>query len=90
MLPVKSFLDRVVQHSQEHDKRQHFFYSLLLTLGFGMLAGVMLAVVAVMLIGLAKECWDHYFGSGFCWIDMAANLLGIMAALPLLIVALNT
>jgi uncharacterized protein YfiM (DUF2279 family) len=32
-----------------------------------------------VLIGLAKECWDHYWGSGFCWLDMLANTMGIAA-----------
>ena len=42
-----------------------------------------LAFGAVFLIGLAKECWDHFYGSGFCWFDMMGNLIGIAAALAL-------
>ena len=37
------------------------------------------AVLVVGLIGLIKECWDHFWGSGFCWLDMLANAFGIVA-----------
>ncbi|WP_151704808.1 hypothetical protein [Nitrincola alkalilacustris] len=68
------------QHLLEHDKRQHLVYSLILTLFFGWLLGLTAGISIALLIGLAKEVWDHYRGSGFCWIDMIANILGILLA----------
>ncbi len=34
------------------------------------------AFFLVLLVGLLKECWDHYYGSGFCLYDVSANLAG--------------
>jgi len=66
-------------HSKEYDKQQHFFYSLLLLLTTSLVVQLWAAVAVVAAIGLAKECWDHVWGSGFCWVDMLANGLGIAA-----------
>lgn len=46
-----------------------------------LLWSVPLAFAAVFSIGLAKECWDFRYGSGFCLYDMAGNLIGIVAGL---------
>jgi len=70
----------LLRHSREYDKRQHFFYSLVLMLAASVFWGAMLGALIVALIGLAKECWDHFWGSGYCWLDMLANMLGILAA----------
>ena len=40
-----------------------------------------LAFGVVFLLGLAKEWWDKYYGSGFCFYDMTGNLIGSMAGL---------
>jgi|AntRauTorckE5430_2_1112549.scaffolds.fasta_scaffold08672_2 hypothetical protein len=64
----------------ERDKQQHFWLSLaivslaLLIVGFGP------AVLISASAGLAKEIWDHYYGSGFCWYDLLADALGIGVA----------
>jgi len=76
------YKDLTFLFSQE-DKRQHFIYSLVIMLGLQCVLSLALALLITLLIGLLKEIWDHYFGSGFCWQDMKANLLGIVAALPL-------
>lgn len=52
-----------------------------LTLGALALWSAALAFTAVLAIGLAKEFWDARYGSGFCWFDMAGNLLGCTAGL---------
>jgi len=79
MRSLKSCCRRLIRHSREYDKRQHFFYSLVLMLAASVFLGAMPAALVVALIGLTKECWDHYWGSGYCWLDMLANLLGIVA-----------
>lgn len=70
---------------QEEDKRQHFGVSLLLfilcllpcALLYPFWPGLALAAAVTLLVGLGKEVWDHFYGSGFCWFDMAANAAGI-------------
>jgi hypothetical protein len=67
----------------EEDKIKHMAWSFCLTLMALAVLSPVLAFGAVFLIGLAKECWDHFYGSGFCWFDMMGNLIGIAAALAL-------
>ena len=80
MRPLVLIGQRCLLHSREYDKRQHFSYSFVLMLLFAFFTGLIGAFIAVALIGLAKEVWDHFYGSGFCWIDMAANSLGMGVA----------
>jgi len=65
----------------EEDKRKHLLYSFFIMLALSALLGLTLAVILTALIGLVKEVWDHYYGSGFCWRDMAANGIAITAGL---------
>lgn len=65
----------------EEDKRLHLLWSFWLTIAACILWPVAWAFTAVFLLGLAKECWDSRFGSGFCFFDMFANLLGSSLAL---------
>jgi hypothetical protein len=81
---MHKLLARFWLHCQETDKQQHFGYSLILLLLAAIWLHTWQAVVLVLLVGLLKEIWDHYWGSGFCWIDMAANGLGVVVALLLL------
>lgn len=68
---------------RERDKIQHLTLSFVLLLAALMLTPPALAIAGVFLIGLAKECWDERYGSGFCGYDMLGNLLGMAAALAL-------
>lgn len=79
MRPLESCCRSLISHSREYDKRQHFFYSLVLMLAASVFWGAVPGALVVALIGLAKECWDHFWGSGYCWLDMLANMLGIVA-----------
>lgn len=38
------------------------------------------AAFCVLLTGILKELWDQRYGSGFCFLDMTSNLLGIASA----------
>ena len=73
----------------EYDKRQHFCYSLAILLLLLFLLSWPVALISTVIIGLLKEIWDHYWGSGFCWYDMAANglgiILGMLLALPVML-----
>lgn len=63
---------------REHDKRQHFWVCFLLQALFLPWLSILLSVLLALLIGTGKECWDQLYGSGFCWYDMLANVLGII------------
>lgn len=65
----------------QEDKRLHFWYSFGIQLLAMLLVGWPGALVLTLLIGLGKEIWDHFYGSGFCWWDMVANCFGIATAL---------
>lgn len=75
-----SLFKKLSELLSEHDKRQHFGYSLVIMLALQWLMPLWLAFLITFLIGLIKEIWDHYWGSGFCWQDMKANMLGILLA----------
>ena len=68
---------------REEDKIKHMVWSFGMTLMALAVLSPVLAFGAVFLIGLAKECWDHFYGSGFCWFDMMGNLIGSAVALAL-------
>lgn len=80
---VSRFLSAVPAKMREADKRKHIAWSFWLTLAALVFMSNVEAFVAVFLIGLAKECWDHYYGSGFCLFDMVGNLLGSFTGLLL-------
>lgn len=68
---------------REEDKRKHIAWSfglMLLAMPFMPTAQ---AIALVFLIGLAKECWDQFYGSGFCLFDMLGNALGIVGGLTI-------
>ena len=75
------WLQLILEKSVQEDKQQHFIVCFILTLGFLPYIGVIYTIVITLVIGFLKEIWDIYYGSGFCWFDMTANLLGIIAAL---------
>lgn len=66
---------------REEDKIKHMVWSFWLTLAALALWSAPLAFIAVFALGLAKECWDSLYGSGFCWFDMTGNLIGSMVGL---------
>ena len=73
----------VVAKMNEHDKRLHIVWSIWLMILARILWPAPWAFCAVFLVGFAKECWDHRYGSG-CWVfDMIAQVIGISIALIL-------
>ena len=66
---------------REEDKIKHIAWRFCLTLGALAFLSPVLAFGAVFLLGLAKEWWDKYYGSGFCFYDITGNLIGILAGL---------
>lgn len=64
----------------EEDKRLHVRWSFWMTMAGHVLWPAGWAVAVVFIVGLAKEFWDQRYGSGFCFVDLACNLIGIVAA----------
>ena len=73
---------------REEDKRKHFIWSFWLTLIAACFVSNLGAFVVVFLIGLGKECWDRFYGTGFCLFDIVGNLLG--SALAIFLILLGT
>ena len=69
-----------MEKMQEYDKKQHFCYSFVILLSTLLFFSWETGIILTAVIGLIKEIWDHYYGSGFCWYDMAANGLGMTTA----------
>ena len=81
----KQFLRAIPAKLHEEDKRKHVAWSFWLLLLAGSFLSPWQAFVLVFLIGLGKECWDRFYGSGFCFYDMIGNMLGILAGLALIL-----
>lgn len=81
---MSGFVNEQARHIRrrlaEPDKRLHIRWSFWLTLCAHVLWPPLWAITTVFLIGLAKEFWDQRYGSGFCLVDLACNLVGILAA----------
>jgi hypothetical protein len=75
------WLRLVFEKSIQEDKKQHFLVCFILMLGFLPYMSIIYSVIITLAIGFLKEIWDIYFGTGFCWFDMSANILGILGAL---------
>lgn len=80
---LRHFLAALPTKLREQDKIKHMTWSFWLTLSTLLLLSAPMAFVAVFFLGLVKECWDHFYGSGFCMFDMTGNLIGSIAALIL-------
>jgi hypothetical protein len=64
----------------EEDKLKHLFYSFWIFAIALLFFSELNAFLLTFAIGVVKEIWDEYFGSGFCYFDMAANCVGIFTA----------
>jgi len=77
-------MERTLSHAiHQDDKHQHLWYSCVILLILIPILGWHYSLIGTIILGLAKEIWDHFCGSGFCWYDMLANVLGILLGLML-------
>jgi hypothetical protein len=80
---ISPFIYALPGKLRERDKRLHMTWSFWLTMFALSLWPAPWAFATVFLIGLAKECWDGLYGSGFCLFDLLANLIGSSFAMVL-------
>lgn len=80
---LKVFLLALPVKLREEDKVKHMVWSFWLTLTGLLVWSIPVTFAGVFLLGLAKECWDFRYGSGFCLFDMTGNLIGSVAGLIL-------
>ncbi len=84
-MKVVSLGEFLLEKAKEEDKQQHFWYSFVILIVVSACVNIAAGLVITFLIGLVKEVWDHFYGSGFCWYDMLANCVGILVAFSLLV-----
>ena len=72
----------------EEDKAQHIIFAYMTVVGLQFLVPMEQAVLLVLLLGLLKEFWDLWMGTGFCWYDVLANVLGAVFAFVWLAIGL--
>lgn len=75
-------MDRLITEKiHQDDKHQHLWYSCFILLILMPVLGWLYGLIGTIILGLIKEIWDHFRGSGFCWYDLLANLIGILLGL---------
>ena len=65
----------------QRDKQKHFKVCLGLGLVLLPVMGLLNSIILISLIGLTKEAFDHFYGSGFCWYDLQANMAGLFLSI---------
>ena len=70
----------------QQDKILHFLVSFSLVIFFGLIVGLFWGTIITFIIGILKEIYDHYFGTGFSWGDILSNLIGIIIGIVLLVI----
>ena len=75
----KATCQPLLEKLRETDKRKHFWVCFCLQFVFLPWLSLWGSMGLALFIGTLKECWDQRYGSGFCWYDMLANILGIGA-----------
>ncbi len=79
---------KIWQRMVEEDKAQHIIVAYMTVVGLQFVMPMGQAAMAVLFIGLLKEFWDLWMGTGFCWYDVLANTLGVVFALLWLLIGL--
>jgi hypothetical protein len=82
MKMLASLPPRLAALLAQPDKRQHVACSFVIYVAACAVLPTALALVLTLLVGLVKEVWDKYFGTGFCYYDLLSNCIGIGLALP--------
>ena len=75
------------------DKKLHFIVSLIIMIGTASLLAIftvhnlyIISTLVTLFIGVMKEVYDEYYGSGFSWGDILANIIGTLAGAGLIFI----
>lgn len=82
-LITKNSITGFFSRFKEEDKIKHLIWSFWITLFALLFLTEVNSLLFAFSVGLTKEVWDHYYGSGFCLYDITANCFGISLALTL-------
>lgn len=82
MKMLTNLIPRVSALLVQRDKQQHVVCSFLIYLIAVVAVPVGIALALTLFIGLLKEVWDKYFGTGFCYYDLLSNCIGVGLAIP--------
>ena len=77
-ISIYQFFLNLPHKLREEDKIKHIYWSFFLLLFTLVFVPMHQALVMVLALGLVKEVWDEYYGSGFCLFDITGNILGCL------------
>ena len=80
---MSNVINCAVHLLHQKDKQQHIVVSFGIMESNLIFLGLAQSVFLTFAIGIGKEVWDKYYGSGFCWYDILGNTLGILVAIAL-------
>ena len=80
---MSNVINCVFHWLHQKDKQQHIVVSFGIMESNLIVFGLAQSVFLTFAIGIGKEVWDEYYGSGFCWYDILGNTLGILVAITL-------
>jgi len=63
---------------RQEDKQQHLAISGLIVFFLAVIWSIGIAIAVAGVVGVAKEIWDHFYGSGFSVGDLIADAVGIL------------
>lgn len=82
--PEMSLLRKAKVWAWEPDKLQHILICLILVQGLSSVMSLVASIAVTFAVGLGKELWDHFYGAGFSWGDIIANIAGIVIGVALM------
>ena len=80
---MSNVINCVVHWLHQKDKQQHIVVSFGIMESNLIFLGLAQSVFLTFAIGIGKEVWDEYYGTGFCWYDIIGKTLGILMAIVL-------
>jgi hypothetical protein len=84
VMPASRLIDlKIIKKLREEDKVKHMMWSFWLTLTALLFSSPLVSFIVVFILGVLKEWWDSIFGSGFCFYDIAGNIIGSVVCLAL-------
>ena len=79
---IKALYDKVVVSlakwlCENIDKVLHAIVSMVITILLSIFLPLWFSVLLVLILGVAKECIDKYYGERYDWLDIVADIVRI-------------